>query len=233
VWAANPELSYRQVKEILLQTAADLNEPGWDALTGFGLLNLQAAVETARGTVPEPLLREPVMEPVPEPLLSFDLTATGEAVEGAKPSERPAFDRGDDYRIVSDSNSDNISYTSVIPSASLLFDGPSLSYTSEVPSFSPTSDIPIVISRSDDSESAGLINEPPRFISTNDIPIVISSSPDSESAGYTAVEHSDYIPSVSHTAVSYSYEVPSISYSYEVPSVSYQYSLRQKGNPST
>ncbi len=183
VWAANPELSYRQVKEILLQTAADLNEPGWDALTGFGLLNLQAAVETARGTVPEPLLREPVMEPVMEPLLSFDLTATGEAVEGAKPSERPAFDRGDDYRIVSDSNSDNISYTSVIPSASLLFDGPSLSYTSEVPSFSPTSDIPIVISRSDDSESAGLINEPPRFISTNDIPIVISGSYDSESAG--------------------------------------------------
>jgi hypothetical protein len=249
VWAANPELSYRQVKEILLQTAADLNEPGWDALTGFGLLNLQAAVETAGGTVPEPLLREPVMESVPEPLLSFDLTATGEAVEGAKPSERPAFDRGDDYRIVSDSNSDNISYTSVIPSASLLFDGPSLSYTSEVPSFSPTSDIPIVISRSDDSESAGLINEPPRFISTNDIPIVISRSDDSESAGlinepprfistndipivisrsddsesagHTAVEHSDYIPSVSQTAISYSSVIPSVSQT----AVSYSYEV--------
>lgn len=58
VWAANPELSYRQVIEILKETATDLDTPGWDAETGTGLLNMAAAVGLARVTVPEPKLSQ-------------------------------------------------------------------------------------------------------------------------------------------------------------------------------
>ncbi|WP_072620283.1 S8 family serine peptidase [Spirulina major] len=50
VWAANPELSYRQVIAILKETATDLATPGWDAETGAGLLNLAAAIQVARET---------------------------------------------------------------------------------------------------------------------------------------------------------------------------------------
>ncbi|MCT7964089.1 S8 family serine peptidase [Laspinema sp. D1] len=54
VWAANPNLSYRQVIDVLKQTATDLNEPNWDAETGVGFLNMAAAVDLAQSTVPEP-----------------------------------------------------------------------------------------------------------------------------------------------------------------------------------
>jgi hypothetical protein len=50
VWAANPQLSYRQVIEILQATATDLEAPGWDAQTGAGLLDLAAAVQMAQAT---------------------------------------------------------------------------------------------------------------------------------------------------------------------------------------
>lgn len=53
VWAANPDLSYRQVIEILEKTARDLGTPGWDDETGFGLLNTLAAVQLAKSTTPE------------------------------------------------------------------------------------------------------------------------------------------------------------------------------------
>ncbi|MEW6492094.1 MAG: S8 family serine peptidase [Cyanobacteriota bacterium] len=53
VWAANPQLSYRQVIDTLKRTATDLNLPGWDAETGAGLLNLAAAVFLAKMLVPE------------------------------------------------------------------------------------------------------------------------------------------------------------------------------------
>ena len=53
VWAANPDLSYRQVIEILEKTAKDLDTPGWDDETGFGLLDVLAAVEKAKQTTPE------------------------------------------------------------------------------------------------------------------------------------------------------------------------------------
>jgi hypothetical protein len=53
VWAANPDLSYRQVIEILKDTSTDLNETGWDAETGTGLLNIAAAVSLAKVTTPE------------------------------------------------------------------------------------------------------------------------------------------------------------------------------------
>ncbi|MDJ1180031.1 S8 family serine peptidase [Roseofilum sp. BLCC_M91] len=53
VWAANPELSYRQVVEILKETATDLETPNADETTGAGLLNLLAAVQVAKETKPE------------------------------------------------------------------------------------------------------------------------------------------------------------------------------------
>ncbi|MBD1895741.1 SBBP repeat-containing protein [Coleofasciculus sp. FACHB-129] len=53
VWASNPDLSYRQVVEILKSTATDLKTPGWDMETGTGLLNLAAAVSVAQVTTPE------------------------------------------------------------------------------------------------------------------------------------------------------------------------------------
>jgi subtilisin family serine protease len=54
VWAANPDLNYRQVIEILKQTAIDINEWGWDAETGTGLLNRLGAVQLAQVVEPEP-----------------------------------------------------------------------------------------------------------------------------------------------------------------------------------
>jgi len=53
VWAANPDLSYKQIKEILSQTAQDLNKKGWDKETGSGLVNIAAAVALAKETQPE------------------------------------------------------------------------------------------------------------------------------------------------------------------------------------
>jgi surface antigen len=53
VWAANPQLSYRQVIEIIKSTATDLDTPNWDVITGAGLLNLNAAVLLAKVTTPQ------------------------------------------------------------------------------------------------------------------------------------------------------------------------------------
>ena len=53
VWAANPELSYRQVIDILKDTATDLGTPNWNSETGTGLLNIAAAVNLAKATQPE------------------------------------------------------------------------------------------------------------------------------------------------------------------------------------
>ncbi|MCT7969178.1 S8 family serine peptidase, partial [Laspinema sp. D1] len=50
VWAANPSLSYRQVIEIIKNTATDLGATGFDLETGAGLLNMVAAVQLAKVT---------------------------------------------------------------------------------------------------------------------------------------------------------------------------------------
>ncbi|NEP79213.1 MAG: S8 family serine peptidase, partial [Okeania sp. SIO3B3] len=55
VWGANSELNYQQVKELLLTTANDLADPGWDAETGVGLLDVKEAVERAKVTEAKPL----------------------------------------------------------------------------------------------------------------------------------------------------------------------------------
>ncbi|MDJ1178445.1 DUF4114 domain-containing protein [Roseofilum sp. BLCC_M91] len=46
-WAINPELNYQQIKQVLVETAVDLQAPGWDAQTGAGLLNVEEAVRMA------------------------------------------------------------------------------------------------------------------------------------------------------------------------------------------
>jgi murein DD-endopeptidase MepM/ murein hydrolase activator NlpD len=53
VWAANPDLSYRQVIDIIKSTATDLSIPNSDMETGAGLLNIASAVYLARVTQPE------------------------------------------------------------------------------------------------------------------------------------------------------------------------------------
>ncbi len=63
VWAANPNLSYRQVIDILEKTAKDLGTSGWDQDTGFGLLNVVAAVQLAKNTTPEVQATPPIFTP--------------------------------------------------------------------------------------------------------------------------------------------------------------------------
>lgn len=63
VWAANPKLSYQQVKEILKQSALDLNTPGWDKETGSGLVDIAAAVELAKNTQPQAYQPKPLASP--------------------------------------------------------------------------------------------------------------------------------------------------------------------------
>ncbi len=63
LWAANPDLSYRQVIQILKDTATDLQNPNWDVETGSGLVNILAAVQLARATTPEISYAPPSMIP--------------------------------------------------------------------------------------------------------------------------------------------------------------------------
>lgn len=53
VWQANPDLSYRQVIDLLEHSATDTGTTGWDADTGFGVLNLAAAINLAKQTQPD------------------------------------------------------------------------------------------------------------------------------------------------------------------------------------
>jgi len=45
IWAHNPKLSNEQVKNMLLNSAMDIENPGWDQLTGYGLLDARAALK--------------------------------------------------------------------------------------------------------------------------------------------------------------------------------------------
>lgn len=45
IWAKSPELTHVQVKNMLLNSASDIETPGWDQLTGYGLLDAQAALQ--------------------------------------------------------------------------------------------------------------------------------------------------------------------------------------------
>jgi len=70
VWAANPELSYRQVIDVIKSTATDLKVPNWDSNTGAGLLNLAAAIHLAKATEPKAY--------TPPPINVFNLTGTSD-----------------------------------------------------------------------------------------------------------------------------------------------------------
>ncbi|NET91483.1 MAG: S8 family serine peptidase [Kamptonema sp. SIO1D9] len=80
VWAANPELSYRQVIDLLKSTATDLKTANADLETGSGLLNMVAAVLLAKATKPE--------EAVAQDLQFISLTWSGEGL--VTPIERAA-----------------------------------------------------------------------------------------------------------------------------------------------
>jgi len=45
IWAHNPKLSNQQVRNMLLSSARDIETPGWDQLTGYGLLDARAALK--------------------------------------------------------------------------------------------------------------------------------------------------------------------------------------------
>ena len=51
-WAINPNLNYRQIIESLKSTATGLKTPGWNAETGAGLVNIEAALTSAKTTTP-------------------------------------------------------------------------------------------------------------------------------------------------------------------------------------
>ncbi len=53
VWQANPDLSYRQVIDLLEHSATDLGTAGWDAETGFGVISLAAAIDLAKQIKPD------------------------------------------------------------------------------------------------------------------------------------------------------------------------------------
>ena len=63
VWEANPDLSVTQVIDILTGSAIDLKEPGWDKETGFGVVNLNKAVEVAKETAPQSYTPSPFLSP--------------------------------------------------------------------------------------------------------------------------------------------------------------------------
>ena len=65
VWAANPDLSYQQVKELLTLTAKDLGPEGWDAETGAGLLDVTEAVMMAGLVAPETVVNSGDVEILP------------------------------------------------------------------------------------------------------------------------------------------------------------------------
>ncbi|GAA4718586.1 S8 family peptidase [Brevibacillus fulvus] len=46
VWARNPKMTAVEVRQLLYQTAADLEAPGWDRKTGYGLLDVGKAVRS-------------------------------------------------------------------------------------------------------------------------------------------------------------------------------------------
>jgi hypothetical protein len=79
VWSANPNLNYRQVIDILKNSATDLNLIGWDAETGSGLLNMEKAISLAKTTAPKIHLTENNLLPTTwggdEEAISFEQSA--------------------------------------------------------------------------------------------------------------------------------------------------------------
>ena len=96
VWAANPGLSDRQVIDILEQTTTDLQGPGWDLETGYGLLNMAAAAALATTTAPQSQDTPTILTPT-----------TWDGQGNVTPTERAASD----YFSENDKYYDWVSYT--------------------------------------------------------------------------------------------------------------------------
>jgi hypothetical protein len=79
IWAANPQLHYRQVIEMVKVTSTDLDEEGWDERTGWGLLDAESAIQLAR-------LATPVKHDTPAIVLPPSWSGQGLVT----PLERPA-----------------------------------------------------------------------------------------------------------------------------------------------
>jgi len=89
MWVANPSLSYQQIKNILLKTATDIDVPGWDERTGYGILNRESAIATATETIPTiPVLA--AVKQLTKSLIDADANVSNSPNSTAKPSERPA-----------------------------------------------------------------------------------------------------------------------------------------------
>jgi hypothetical protein len=91
MWAANPSLSRQQIKNILLKTASDIDVPGWDERTGYGILNPELAIATATETIPTiPVLA--ATKHLTKSLIGADAnTSNCPNNTAAKPSERPTL----------------------------------------------------------------------------------------------------------------------------------------------
>ncbi|MCU0543870.1 MAG: S8 family serine peptidase [Oscillatoriaceae cyanobacterium Prado104] len=63
VWESNPDLSVTQVIDVLTGSAIDLNAPGWDEETGFGVVNFNKAVQVAKETAPQAYIPTPFSNP--------------------------------------------------------------------------------------------------------------------------------------------------------------------------
>ncbi|MBI5150565.1 MAG: S8 family serine peptidase [Candidatus Omnitrophica bacterium] len=77
IWAKNPNLTNQQVADIILATATDMGDPGWDGMAGAGLLNASAALRsdaTAQLTVMFTNLR--VNRDVRDQVVSVDVYGT-------------------------------------------------------------------------------------------------------------------------------------------------------------
>jgi len=79
VWAANPGLNYQQVKKLLIETADDIADSGWDVSTGAGLLDVEAAVNKAKQTVGQ----KAIVSETPE---IFSFTGEGQVKTAARPA---------------------------------------------------------------------------------------------------------------------------------------------------
>jgi Subtilase family len=88
MWAANPSLNYQQIKNILLNTAKDIDIPDWDERTGYGILNAESAIATAAETIPTiPVLAAAKL--LTKPLIDAGANLGNSANStAAKPSER-------------------------------------------------------------------------------------------------------------------------------------------------
>ncbi|MEG4281085.1 S8/S53 family peptidase [Microcoleus sp. MON1_C1] len=52
IWEAKPDLNYGQVLDIIKHSAKDIGKSGWDAESGFGLLDTQTALDLGRRITP-------------------------------------------------------------------------------------------------------------------------------------------------------------------------------------